>query len=710
MSMMSSVMRGARRLVHADPALLSHFLSQPLLCPARSSAPLITCHQNRKFASKQVKGQKREQKNQQVKVKVVKQEVEIRPGMTAAALAEAMNKDFDHVLEALLNTAVDLDSLEPDSVLEERWIKEVLTRSGMKFRWAKLSETRERPNRDARPRPPADPSNLKPRPPVVTIMGHVDHGKTTLLDSLRKSQIVATEHGGITQHIGAFLVQLPTGEKITFLDTPGHAAFSSMRARGANATDIVILVVAADDGVMNQTVESIQHARRAKVPVIVAVNKCDRPQADPQRVKKELLAHDVVCEEFGGDVQAIHVSALKGDNLMALAEATVALAEVMELKAEPSGPVEGLIIESRTDKGKGPVTTVIVQRGTLKRGCVLVAGKSWAKVRFLFDENGQTLTGAGPSVAVEVVGWKDLPSAGETLLEVESEQRAREVVEWRAHEEEQQKLQEDQSVIEQKQQLHLEEYRKERAEFMHLSWRQRKAAMYRANKSRYAIRESERTQSDEARLPLIIKGDVDGSVEAILNILDSYDAEEQCQLDLLHFGIGDVSENDINMAHTFTGSIYGFNVAASRAMEQLAAQRGVPLRLHNIIYKLIDALKEELSSKLPPLVSESVVGEATVLAMFDVSVGKKKVPVAGCRVQKGLLDQRLKFRLIRGRDTVWEGSLAALKHHKDDVQTVKTGMECGLSALGHADFRAGDVVVCFEEVNAPQVTSWDPGF
>lgn len=701
---MSSVMRGARRLVHADPALIGSFLSLP-----RSPAPLLACQQSRKLATKQVKGQKKDQKSK-VKAKVDKQEVEIRQRMTVEALAHAMNKDFDHVLEALLNTAVDVDALEPDSLLEERWIKEVVTRSGMKFRWAKLSASRERENRDAQRRPPADPVSLVPRPPVVTIMGHVDHGKTTLLDSLRKSQIVSTEAGGITQHIGAFLVQLPTGEKITFLDTPGHAAFSSMRARGADATDIVILVVAADDGVMNQTVESIQHARRAKVPVIVAVNKCDKPQADPQRVKQELLAHDIVCEEFGGDVQAIHISALKGDNLLALAEATVALAEVLELKAEPSGLVEGLIIESRTDKGKGPVTTAIIQRGTLKRGCVLVAGKSWAKVRFLFDENGRAMMEAGPSAAVEVVGWKELPSAGEVILEVESEQRAREVVEWRSYEEEQQKLQEEQSAIELKQQQHLEEYRKEREGLSHLSWRQRKSALYRANKTKFAMRPSERTQRDELMLPLIIKGDVDGSVEAILKVLDSYDAQQQCQLELVHFGIGDVSENDVSLAETFAGSIYGFNVGANRSIQQLAARRGVPLRLHSIIYKLIDELKDELSSKLPPVVTENAIGEATVLAVFDVSVGKKKVAVAGCRVQKGQLDRRHKFRLIRGRDAIWEGSLEALKHHKDDVQTVRTGMECGLSADSDVEFRAGDIVVCFEEVEAPQVTSWDPGF
>ncbi|AWP05058.1 putative translation initiation factor IF-2 mitochondrial [Scophthalmus maximus] len=670
MNVMSSVMRAvARRLVHAEPALLSNILSSPLPCPARSPAPLLSCQQIRKFASKKVKGQKKEEK---VKPKLDKQEVEVTQRMTVAALAQAMNRDCDHVYEALLNTDVDSDSLDPDSVLEEKWIKEVVTRSGMKFKWANLSDSIKRINRDAHRRPPADPSSLVPRPPVVTIMGHVDHGKTTLLDSLRKSQIVSTEAGGITQHIGAFLVQLPTGEKITFLDTPGHAAFSSMRARGASATDIVILVVAADDGVMNQTVESIQHAKRAKVPMIVAVNKCDKPQSDPERVKRELLAHDVVCEEFGGDVQSIHVSALKGDNLLALTEATVTLAEVLELKAEPGGLVEGLVIESRTDKGKGSVTTAIVQRGTLKRGCFLVAGNSWAKVRLLFDENGRAVTEAGPSCAVEVVGWKELPSAGEVILEVESEQRAREVTEWRSGEEEQQKLLEEQSIIMVKQEVHLQEYQRKRAELSHLSRRQRKLALYQEYKTNLSEKERKKDQDDRLGLTLIIKGDMDGSVEAILNLLDGYDAQQQCELDIVHFGIGDVSENDVKMAETFAGSIYGFNVGAGRSVQQLAA---------------------------------------SVLAMFQVSVGKKKVAVAGCRVQKGQLDRRHKFRLIRGRDTVWEGCASALRHHKDDVQAVKTGMECGLSPDDdYADFRPGDVVVCFEDLNCPQVTSWNPGF
>ncbi|XP_028828027.1 translation initiation factor IF-2, mitochondrial isoform X2 [Denticeps clupeoides] len=483
-----------------------------------------------------------------------------------------------------------------------------------------------------------------------------------------------------------------------------------MRARGALVTDIVILVVAADDGVMKQTVESIQHAKTAKVPIILAVNKCDKPQADPQRVKEELLAHDVVCEEFGGDVQAIHVSALKGDNLMELAEATVTLAEVLELRADPVGQVEGTVIESRTDKGKGPVTTAIIQRGTLRKGCTLVAGKAWAKVRFLFDENGQSVNEAGPSVAVEIVGWKELPSAGEEIVEVESEQRAREVVEWRIYAEEQEKLKGEQQAIEAKQRQHQESYKREREGLAHLSWRQRKSALYRANKHRIAHRPSERHESAELSLPVVIKGDVDGSVEAILNILESYDADQQCQMDIVHFGVGDVSENDINLAETFSGTIYGFNVGANKSIQQMAAKKGIPLKLHKVIYKLIDDLKEEVNSKLPPAVEENVVGEASVLAMFEVTVGKKKVLVAGCRVQKGQLDKRMKFRLTRGRDVLWEGSLTTLKHHKDDVQMVKTGMECGLSLDKDIDIMAGDEIVCFEEIEVQQKITWDPGF
>lgn len=670
---------------------------------------MVSISQTRLFSTKLGKGSGKT-KIPKPKAKQEKQEVEIKQRMSVAELAQAMNKDVDHVYEALLHTTIDLDSLEPDSLLDEVWIKEAVKKSGMKYKWAKLTEGKVRENKDAVNRPPADPTVLVARPPVVTIMGHVDHGKTTLLDSLRKSQVAAMEAGGITQHIGAFLVQLPSGEKITFLDTPGHAAFSAMRARGAHVTDIVILVVAADDGVMKQTIESIQHAKNAKVPIILAVNKCDKPDADTERVKKELLVHDVVCEEYGGEVQAVHVSALKGDNLKSLAEATVTLAEVLELKADPTGLVEGTVIESRTDKGKGPVTTAIIQRGTLKKGCTLVAGKSWAKVRWMFDENNRAMSEAGPSTPVEIVGWKDVPSAGEEILEVESEQRAREVIEWRKYIEEQEKLKEDQQVIEAKQKEHQESYSKERDSMSHLNWRQRKSAMYRANKQRMAFRPKERMENEQLALPVIIKGDVDGSVEAILNILDSYDADEQCELDIVHFGVGDISENDINLAETFSGVVYGFNVDANKAIQQAAVKKGVQIKLHNIIYKLIDDLKEELSSKLPPTVAENVVGEASVLATFYVTVGKKKLPVAGCRVNKGQLDRKMKFKLIRRGDIIWKGSLTTLKHLKDDVQTVKTGMECGLSMDKDIDFQPGDEVVCYEDTEKQQEICWDPGF
>ncbi|XP_046900049.1 translation initiation factor IF-2, mitochondrial isoform X1 [Hypomesus transpacificus] len=704
---MTSLIIRASLIILRDPAILAKYFPCRTLKSTWTPTSQLTYQHVRFFASKKVKGPGKDQKSKQ---KQVKQEVEIKEGMTVSALAHAMNKDFDHIIETLLDTSADVDSLEPESILEGKWIKEIVKKSGMKYKWAKLVETKQRENKDIQKRPPPDHANLVSRPPVVTIMGHVDHGKTTLLDSLRKTQVAAMEAGGITQHIGAFLVKLPSGEKITFLDTPGHAAFSAMRARGALATDIVILVVAADDGVMKQTIESIQHAKHAKVPIIVAVNKCDKPQADPERVKQELLSYDVVCEEYGGEVQAIHVSALKGNNLVELAEATVTLAEVMELKDDPTGPVEGIIIESRTDKGKGPVTTAIVQRGTLRKGCTLVAGKSWAKVRFLFDENNRTIAEAHPSDAVEIVGWKELPSAGEEIQEVESEQRAREVVDWRCYMEEQDKLKNAIPIIEAKQREHQEIYRKEREGLTHLTWRQRKSLLYQTNRKKLAMRPSEKLESEVLSLPVIVKGDVDGSVEAILNIMETYDAYDQCQMEVVHFGIGDISENDINLAETFSGMIYGFNVGVNKSIQQMANKKSIPIKLHKVIYKLIDDLKEELSNKLPPKVKEDVIGEASVLAMFDVTVGKKKVQVAGCRVQKGQLDRKMKFRLLRGQDVIWEGSLTALKHHKDDVQSVRTGMECGLSVDQDIAVRPGDEIVCYEETDIPQTISWDPGF
>ncbi|XP_032208042.1 translation initiation factor IF-2, mitochondrial isoform X3 [Mustela erminea] len=633
--------------------------------------------------------------------------------MTVEELARAMEKDIDCIYEALMNTAVDLDSLEAHSRLDEVWIKEVIKKAGMKLKWSKLKQDKVRENKDAVRRPQADPALLTPRSPVVTIMGHVDHGKTTLLDKLRKTQVAAMEAGGITQHIGAFLVSLPSGEKITFLDTPGHAAFSAMRARGAQVTDIVILVVAADDGVMKQTVESIQHAKDAQVPLVLAINKCDKAGADPEKVKKELLAYDVVCEDYGGDVQAVHISALtvNGDNLMALAEATVALAEMLELKADSTGPVEGTVIESFTDKGRGPVTTAIIQRGTLRKGSILVAGKSWAKVRLMFDENGKTIHEACPSMPVGIVGWRDLPSAGDEILEVESEPRARAVVDWRKYELEQEKNKEDLKIIEEKRKEHQEAHQKAREKYGNIHWKERSFLKYQERKELKPLKAKEKEERDSHILPIIIKGDVDGSVEAIVNIMDTYDASHECELELVHFGVGDVSENDVNLAETFRGVIYGFNVNVGNVIQKSAAKKGVKIKLHKVIYHLIEDLQEELSSRLPCTVEEHPIGEASILATFSVTEGKKKVPVAGCRVQKGQLEKQKKFKLIRNGDVIWKGSLSSLKHHKDDVSIIKTGMDCGLSLSEEKiQFQVGDEIICYEEKQVPAKTSWDPGF
>ncbi|XP_063085488.1 translation initiation factor IF-2, mitochondrial isoform X3 [Cavia porcellus] len=581
-----------------------------------------------------------------------KKEVAVWIGMTVEELARAMEKDVDFVYEGLLNTAVDIDSLEARSRLDEVWIKEVIKKAGMKLKWSKLKQDKVRENRDAVRRPQADPALLIPRSPVVTIMGHVDHGKTTLLDKLRKTQVAAMEAGGITQHIGAFLV-----------------------------------------------------------PIVLAINKCDKAKADPEKVKKDLLAYDVVCEDYGGEVQAVHVSALTGENLMSLAEATITLAEMLELKADPSGPVEGTVIESFTDKGRGPVTTAIIQRGTLRKGSILVAGKSWAKVRLMFDENGKTVHEAYPSMPVGIIGWRDLPSAGDEIIEVESEARAREVIDWRKFEQEQEKSKDDLKIIEEKRKEHQEAYQKVREKYGTLLWKERAFIKYLERKEQKHLRPKEKAKRDSNVLPVIIKGDVDGSVEAILDIIDTYDASHECELELVHFGVGDISENDINFAETFDGIIYGFNVNVSNIIQQSAAKKGVKIKLHKIIYRLIEDLQGELSNRMPSTVEEHPVGEASVLATFSVTEGKRKIPVAGCRVQKGQLEKQKKFKLMRNGHVIWKGSLTSLKHHKDDISVIKTGMECGLSLDEEKiEFKVGDEIVCYEEKEVLAKTSWDPGF
>ncbi|XP_033096532.1 translation initiation factor IF-2, mitochondrial-like [Anneissia japonica] len=630
--------------------------------------------------------------------------VEVEKAMTVASLAEAMGVRRDHVYDAM-ELRSDMKRFKPDTILNFDVIRDIIKKSDMLYTFKHEEKIIEKKSLDAVRRPPCDPALLKPRSPVVTIMGHVDHGKTTLLDYLRKTSVAEGEAGGITQHIGAFSVALKDGQKITFLDTPGHAAFSAMRSRGAHVTDIVVLVVAADDGVMEQTRESIRFAEEAGVPMIVAINKCDKPASNPEQTKRELLGHGIQLEDFGGEVQAVEISALKGINIDVLGESIIAQAEVMELKADTTGIVEANVIESKVDRGKGAVATVIIERGTLKKGSILVAGKSMCKVRNMYNEHGQQINEAPPSTPVEVTGWKEIPGAGELILEVESEKRAKEVIDWRKEAEQDERSKQDAIIVQKKAEEQRKAHTEKRKVNSLLSWRE---IRMRHSAERFS-REKENVKSEHPELNIVLKGDVDGSVEAILDALSTYDSD-QCKLDILHCGVGIVSEKDVEIAKTFDGIVVGFNVAVSGVTQTLADKLGVQILKHSIIYKLIDDLKEELNSRLPPVEEISVLGEATVMQPFTVSVGKRKVEVAGCRVNKGSLNISGEFKLVRNQETIHEGQLTSLKHHKDDVKSVKKDMECGLSFKENLEFKNGDTIICYETSHIPQTIDWDLGF
>ena len=494
--------------------------------------------------------------------------------------------------------------------------------------------------------------DLIPRPPVVTIMGHVDHGKTSLLDAIRETNVVSGEAGGITQHIGAYQVE-KNGQKITFLDTPGHEAFTAMRARGAQATDIAVLVVAADDGVMPQTIESIRHAKAAGVPIIVAINKIDKPQADPSRVRTELLQHEVFVESMGGETLDVEVSALKKTGLDKLLETILLQAEVLELRANPAGRAEGLVIEAKLDRGRGAVATVLVQRGTLNVGDIVVAGGEWARVRALIDDKGDQIKGAGPSTPVEVLGFSGVPNAGDRFSVVETEARAREVTEYR------------QRLIREKETAggvtSLEQMMNQlKAEGM-------------------------------AKFPLIIKGDVQGSVEAINASLNKLSTEE-VSAQILMSGVGGISESDVQLAKASGAIIIGFNVRANRQASELAQREGIEIRYYNIIYDLVDDVKQAMSGLLSPERRETFLGNAEILEVFNISkVGK----VAGCRVTEGVVERGAGVRLIRDNVVVHEGKLSTLKRFKDEVKEVPAGQECGMAFEKYEDMRPGDIIECF---------------
>jgi len=502
-----------------------------------------------------------------------------------------------------------------------------------------------------------DSTDAEPRSPVVTVMGHVDHGKTSLLDALRHANVVSGEAGGITQHIGAYQVTSPeSGKKITFIDTPGHAAFTAMRARGAKVTDIVVLVVAADDGVMPQTVEAINHAKAAKVPMIVAINKIDKPDARPDRVRTELLQHEVQVESLGGEVVDVEVSAKNKTNLDKLLEMIALQAELLELKTNAARPAEGTVIEAKLDRGRGPVATVLVQRGTLRVGDIVVAGAEMGRVRALISDQGDTVEEAGPSVPVEVLGFNGPPEAGDRLAVVENEARARQITSYRAHQK-----------------------------------RENAAASISGMRGSLEQMMSQLKTSGRKEFPLIVKADVQGSLEAILGSLEKLGTEEVAAR-ILHAGVGGISESDVTLAEGFNAAIIGFSVRANKEAAAAAKRNGIEIRYYNIIYDLVDDVKKAMSGLLAPTLRETMLGNAQILEIFNISkVGK----VAGCRVTDGTVERGANVRLIRDNVVVHEGKLSTLKRFKDEVKEVQSGQECGMAFENYGDMRVGDVIECY---------------
>ncbi|MGB6636780.1 MAG: translation initiation factor IF-2 [Bradyrhizobium sp.] len=502
-----------------------------------------------------------------------------------------------------------------------------------------------------------DSTDTEPRSPVVTVMGHVDHGKTSLLDALRHANVVSGEAGGITQHIGAYQVTSPeSGKKITFIDTPGHAAFTAMRARGAKVTDIVVLVVAADDGVMPQTVEAINHAKAAKVPMIVAINKIDKSDARPERVRTELLQHEVQVESLGGEVVDVEVSAKNKTNLDRLLEMIALQAEILDLTTDSTRPAEGTVIEAKLDRGRGPVATVLVQRGTLKVGDIVVAGAEMGRVRALISDQGDTVEEAGPSVPVEVLGFNGPPEAGDRLAVVENEARARQITSYRAHQK-----------------------------------RENAAASISGMRGSLEQMMSQLKTSGRKEFPLVIKADVQGSLEAILGSLEKLGTDEVAAR-ILHAGVGGISESDVTLAEGFNAAIIGFSVRANKEAAAAAKRNGIEIRYYNIIYDLVDDVKKAMSGLLAPTLRETMLGNAQILEVFNISkVGK----VAGCRVTDGTVERGANVRLIRDNVVVHEGKLSTLKRFKDEVKEVQAGQECGMAFENYGDMRVADVIECY---------------
>ena len=575
-------------------------------------------------------------------------EVSVAETITVAELAHKMSVKASEVIKILMKLG---QMVTINQVLDQETAMIVVEEMGHKAFAAKLDDPEALLEVDHEP---AVEAPLLPRPPVVTVMGHVDHGKTSLLDYIRRAKVAAGEAGGITQHIGAYHVETPRGV-ITFLDTPGHEAFTAMRARGAKATDLVILVVAADDGVMPQTIEAIAHARAASVPIIVAINKIDKSDANPDRVKQELVAQQVLPEEYGGDSPFVAVSAKTGAGVDELLEQVLLQAEVLELKCPVDAPAKGLIIESQLDKGRGPVATVLVQSGTLRRGDVVLAGSCFGRVRAMLDESGKPINSAGPSIPVEIQGLSDVPAAGDELMVLGDERKAREI-----------------------------------ALFRQGKFRDTKLARQQAAKLENIFENM--GEGAAKQLPLIIKADVQGSQEALVHALTKLSTAE-VKVQVVHAQVGGISESDVNLAVASKAVIIGFNVRAEQTARKLAENNGIDIRYYNIIYDAVDQVKAALTGMLAPEQREQVLGMVEIRQVFRVS---KVGTIAGCMVLDGLIKRTANARLLRDNVVIWTGELDSLKRFKDDVREVKAGFECGLSLKGYDDIKEGDQLEIFE--------------
>ena len=579
-------------------------------------------------------------------VKIVR-EVVIPESITVAELANRMAERSTEVVKALMKLDI---MVTVNQILDPDTAEIVVAEFGHKVRRVSAADVEigiggEDDSEDL----------LRARAPVVTVMGHVDHGKTSLLDALRQTDVVSREAGGITQHIGAYQVDLGDGHRITFLDTPGHEAFTAMRQRGAKVTDLVILVVAADDGVQPQTIEAINHARAAGAPIIVAINKMDRPDADPQRVRNDLLSHEIVVEQVGGDVQSVEVSATAKTNLDKLTEAILLQAEILELKANPDRAAYGAVIEAKLERGRGPVATVLVQRGSLRVGDIFVAGSEWGRVRALVGDHGQSVDSAGPSVPVEVLGLNGTPLAGDDFAVVENEGRAREITEYRASQ-----LRDKRAVA---------------------GARGTLEQMF----SRIAAGET-------AEVPVVIKADVQGSVEAIVGALDKLSTDE-VKTQVLHAAVGGITESDVSLASSAGGLIIGFNVRPNPQAREQAKRDDVEIRYYSIIYNVVDDARALMEGKLAPAIEENHLGSAEIREVFNITkVGK----VAGCMITDGIVRRGSKVRLLRDNVVIHEGGLGTLRRFKDDVREVKDGYECGMALENYHNVQVGDVIECYE--------------